>query len=250
MNEDAIPMVPLRRYTELATEGSSARMLVDKIADKSLSSSQYRETMIEIGRALAAELSERMSDSKEDVYVVCTVEDADFLARGIIEVMNDRGFKSRLKLMCLWNGKIREEGISLSPVLKQYKELVATEKAFFIVVKSIISGACVVKTNLTRAISSVTPEKIFVVSPVLREGAQQRLQREFSPAIADKFEFLWFATDFTKTGENVEPGIGGQVYERLGLGSEETKIAISLISSKSGERNSLPLRRNQRVSKG
>lgn len=213
-----------REYTSLADSDASARLLVDEISDLNISVGQYRNTMRELGKVLGASICQKISNqNNSDLYVVCTVEDADFLARGVIDELTSCGFQSRIKLMCLWNGKIRDEGVSLSPVLRQYKEDQSSATASFIVVKSIISGACVVKTNLTRAISSVSPEQVFVASPVLLKGAQERLSREFPTEISNKFQYVWLATDSEKNGENVIPGIGGSVYERLGLGDENEK---------------------------
>jgi len=154
---------------------------------------------------------------------VCTVEDADFLARGLIEQLEEDGYGQRIHLLCLWNGKIKEESVSLSPVLREYKEAFNADDSVFIIVKSIISGACVVKTNLTRAISISKPTKIFVAAPVMLDGAEGRLAREFPVEINSKFEFVHFATDDEKNGDDVLPGIGGSVYELLGLGNSQQK---------------------------
>jgi hypothetical protein len=208
----------------LANSDVSIRLLVDTIAENNISVEKYRNTMRELGKKLAASIYPKiLAQDKSDIYVVCTVEDADFLARGVIDELASHGLESRIKLMCLWNGKIRDEGISLSPVFKQYKEEQSSATASFIIIKSIISGACVVKTNLTRAISSIAPEQVFVVSPVLLEGAQERLSREFPAEISSKFQYVWLATDFEKRDDMVIPGIGGSIYERLGLGDENQK---------------------------
>ena len=214
----------IREYTPLASSDAMTRSLMDAIADTSTTTDEYRHSMHELGKKLAAGVLPKItSDESEDVYVVCTVEDADFLARGVIDELESRGFGSRIKLMCLWNTKVRDEGVSLSPILRQYKEDSSAATASFIVVKSIISGACVVKTNLTRALSTIEPAQVFVVSPVLLKGAQKRLSEEFPTEISNKFEYVWMATDSEKDGENVIPGIGGSVYERLGLGDEDRK---------------------------
>ena len=213
-----------RSYSNFAGDSSPGRALVDKIADENLDVVDYQITMRQLGENLAVSLLPKINrNPSEDLFVVCTVEDADYLARGIIDHLIKNGFGSRIKLMCLWNGKVRDENISVSPVLRQYKEEKRSERVSFIVVKSIISGACVVKTNLTRAISDADPSQIFVVAPVLYQGAQKRLADEFPKSISDRFEFLWFATDTRKQGENVLPGIGGSVYKRLGLGDERSK---------------------------
>jgi hypothetical protein len=179
--------------------------------------------MHEIGKHLAEGVLKSLKSSTANICVVCTVEDADFLARGLIERLEEHGFASRVRLICLWNAKIRELDVSLSPITREYKETLDAGATDFIIVKSIISGACVVKTNLTKAISLARPNQIYVAAPVLLEGAENRLAREFPYEISSRFEFVHFAVDTDKDGENVIPGIGGSVYELLGLGNSKEK---------------------------
>jgi hypothetical protein len=63
-----------------------------------------------------------------------------------------------------------------------------------------------------------------VIAPVLLQGATSRLESEFDTSITRRFEYLWFAQDDEKneSGE-VVPGIGGSVYELLGIGNSITK---------------------------
>lgn len=216
-----------RKYTNISTNDVEARNLVDEIASAGLDVQRYREVMIAMGRKLAQQIVLSIpSSDHNDICVVCTVEDADFLAQGVVDVLTDSGMGPRVKLLCLWNEKVRNEGISLSPVIRQYKEESTTSKVDYIIVKSIISGACVVKTNLTRALSMHDYGSIFVASPVMLEGADGRLAREFPPEVANQFKYFSLATDSEKSGEDVLPGIGGSVYERLGLGDEDTKNKI------------------------
>lgn len=213
-----------REYTAIAQQDAEARQLVDRVADRSIDVQSYRDLMQRMGHKLAkAILPKLLTSSKGDFFVVCTVEDADFLARGVIDEFASAHLGSRVKLICLWNEKIREEAVSLSPIFKQYQEKSQSGASAFIVVKSIISGACVVKTNLTRALSYENPAQVFVASPVLLRGAQQRLAAEFPPHVSAKFDYVWLATDTDKDGDDVMPGIGGSVYERLGLGDEDQK---------------------------
>lgn len=226
-----------RDYSEYASE-SAVRELVDSLANPSLSASDYRDAMIRLGRELGGSLLDSVKRSENDIFVVCTVEDADYLARGLIETLEGAGLGSRIRLFCLWNGKVRDEGISLSPVLRQYKEPGSSTAATMVIVKSIISGACVVKTNLTRALSTIRPESIFVAAPVLYEGAQKRLADEFPRDVAEKFTYRWFATDHAKSGDVVIPGVGGSVYERLGFGNEieKNKITPDIVRQRRKER--------------
>ncbi|RAS27941.1 hypothetical protein [Paraburkholderia bryophila] len=213
-----------RTYTKFADRDAEAKALVDSVALPDVSVGQYREQMRQLGLHLGEGVLEALpADTRHDICVVCTVEDADFLARGLIQSLEQHGLGDRTRLICLWNGKVREDGISISPVLRQYKEEFNPSGTVFIVVKSIISGACVVKTNLTRALSSGDPSAIFVAAPVMLKDAEKRLAAEFPSDVAKQFQYVWFATDDEKNGENVLPGIGGSVYERLGFGGEQEK---------------------------
>lgn len=217
----------LRKYTTISQDDAEARYLVDEIADLSIDVPRYRAVMEALGRKLATHMVKSIPVADNyDICVVCTAEDADYLAKGVIDTLNDCGMSSRVKLLCLWNDKIRKPALSLSPIIKQYKEEPTTQKVNYIIVKSIISGGCVVKTNLMRALSNKNFNTIFIASPVMVTGAQARLEQEFPSTIARHFTYFSFAEDSDGSKENVEPGIGGSVYARLGLGDEQTKNKI------------------------
>jgi hypothetical protein len=213
----------MRAETSFSQRDPEALALVNKLATLKGNKAQYRDTMLAIGRHLAIGIAPLLPTDRH-ICIVCSVEDADFLARGFLEqlTMPNGVPKDCVHLLCLWNDKIREGGISLSPVIKQYKEDFP-KKSIIVVIKSIISGACVVKTNLSRAISFADPETIFVAAPVMLVGAENRLAQEFPLEISNRFQFVHFATDTEKNGEDVVPGIGGSVYELLGLGNSREK---------------------------
>lgn len=213
----------MRTFTSFGKKDPAAQRLVNKLPLTQGNPTEYRQQMWQIGSHLAEGLLPALRDLADEICVVCTVEDADFLARGLIERLELDGMSSRIHLICLWNDKIKHEDISLSPIVKEYKEEFNSEKTCLIVVKSIISGACVVKTNLTHAISNINPTRIFVAAPVMLQGAEDRLAHEFPVEISKKFEFVHFAVDTEKDGDNVIPGIGGSVYELLGLGNSKEK---------------------------
>ena len=89
------------------------------------------------------------------------------------------------------------------------------------------SSACVVRTNITELVYERNPRRVLVFAPVVLDGAESRVTADFEPAISERFEFYWFAKDDEKDGENVIPGIGGQVYERLGIGTKAEKNAFT-----------------------
>lgn len=211
--------------TEFSRRDPKALKLVEELPQLKGNVEGYRDHMRELGNRLGTAITPNLiAKSGGDICVVCTVEDADFLARGLIDALTEAGFGPHVRLNCLWNKKVRVRSISTSPVVKQYSESYDHNGTVFIIVKSIISGACVVKTNLTRALSEVEPADIFVASPVMLDGAEARLKDEFPTSISNKFKFVHFATHFEKDEhENVLPGIGGSIYDLLGLGGEILK---------------------------
>lgn len=84
-----------------------------------------------------------------------------------------------------------------SPIIKSYVELVDNCQTL-IIVKSIISTSCVVKTQLSRLINSIDPQKIFIVAPVMYMNAEKSLRKEFPISVSNKFEFVTLAIDTEK----------------------------------------------------
>ncbi|AZS77383.1 MAG: hypothetical protein E2591_30470 [Achromobacter sp.] len=215
-----------RTFTSFAEQDPAVKTLVNELPRLVDDVPTYRQHMLEIGRHLAESLFPKLlAANPKDICVICTVEDADFLARGLIEKLEAHHLGDQTHLICMWNARAKVQGVSISPVLRSYEESFDKDNAVFIIVKSIISGACVVKTNLTKAISDNNPKRIFIASPVMLKGAELRLQAEFPADVAGKFEFVSYATDSEKSadGEEVIPGVGGSVYERLGFQGEKDK---------------------------
>lgn len=214
-----------RTFTAFAEQDHVAKRLVEALPSLKGNVERYRESMHQLGEHLADGILEKLnSDINREICVICSVEDADFLARGLIEEI-EKKLQIKTNMMCLWNERLKTNGITVSPVLRTYEESFPKADSIFVIVKSIISGACVVKTNLTKALTTSSPNRVFVAAPVMREGAENRLAAEFPKSISEKFEFVHFATDSetSEDGEFVIPGIGGSVYELLGLGDKKTK---------------------------
>ncbi len=212
-----------RIYSELANE--SIQVLLDTLADKNSAPNLYRDTMTKLGIALGDAILSQISDEQCNVYLACTVEDADFLARGMLIRLEEQ-LKS-VAFACFWNQRFSPfevEDIQIAPILRKYQEPVSQSVNYLIVVKSIISGACVVRTNLVHLIQKIEPEKIFIVAPVMYVQAEEKLRSSFEKEIYDKFQFFYFAKDDKRTREGeVIPGIGGNVYYRLGFDGQEAK---------------------------
>jgi hypothetical protein len=183
---------------------------------------RYRESM----RRLGSDLGERLREflpREGDVLVVTTVEDADFLGRGVVDAL---AVGDRLKIFCYWNE--RDAARDVAPIISKYEEpLDEPRVTAVVVVKSIISGACVVRTNIIEALDKLHHSvPVFVVAPVMHVDARKKLRREFPTDVADRFKYVVCALDTEKDGEMIRPGIGGSVYELLGLGDKHTKNRV------------------------
>ncbi|MBO7586485.1 MAG: hypothetical protein J6T13_04825 [Bacteroidales bacterium] len=198
---------------------------LDALADKNTNVNDYREAFrtlgVELGKILASEYRMALADH---TMLVCASEDADWLAAGV-----ESGFgKGELKKSVYWNSRevihTNEDGskVEISPIEKAYEEPI-NDCRLLVIVKSIISTSCVVKTQLTRLIGKTTPDQIAILAPVMYKDGVPNLMREFPEEINSKFHFITFAVDDEREGNEVIPGIGGMVYPRLGLGNMETK---------------------------
>ena len=198
---------------------------LDALADKDTNVNDYREAFrtlgVELGKILASEYRTALADQ---TMLVCASEDADWLATGV-----ELGFgKGELKKSVYWNSRevihTDEDGskVEISPIEKAYEEPI-NDCRLLVIVKSIISTSCVVKTQLTRLIGKTAPERIAIMAPVMYKDGVPNLMREFPEEISSKFHFITFAVDDEREGNEVIPGIGGMVYPRLGLGDMGTK---------------------------
>jgi hypothetical protein len=212
-----------RVYSDLANE--KIQVLLDTLADKNSDPNLYKKTMNEIGIAFGDAILSEIDRKQSSLYLACTAEDADFLAKGMLDRLEKE--LNSVSFACFWNQRFSPfevEDLKVAPILKKYQEPSEKNINYLVVVKSIISGACVVKTNLVDLIQKIEPEKIFIVAPAIYHNAEQKLKSEFEKDIYDKFQFFYFAKDDQRTSSGeVIPGIGGSVYERLGFKGQEDK---------------------------
>lgn len=198
--------------------------LLDTIASSATPVAAYQQAMEQLGGALAERLLRSGLDANKYYCIVSTVEDADFLAKGILDslVQHVRG----VSLACYWNHRFKpfDDGPSVAPIKRRFLGPGVNAARELIVVKSIINNACVVKTNITDLIEKIKPEKIWVVAPVIFEKAEENLKAEFPEEIYSRFKFLYLAADSEQDAKGlVIPGIGGDVYQRLGFNDQDEK---------------------------
>lgn len=208
-----------RQFSEYVSSTAKTNLAV--LANTSTTSADYAAALYQLGKELGDVLLKQfIIESNINVCVACTVEDADYLAKGIIDVLDNSALN--VSLACFWNQ--RHATLSIAPIIRKYREPDVKNADILVIVKSVISGACVVKTNLTNLIQDVQPQNIFVVAPVIHSQAQEKLEREFPLSIAEKFKYIYFAKDEQKQANgNLLPGIGGSIYERLGFQNQQDK---------------------------
>lgn len=182
---------------------------------------EYQSTMKFLGQYLGNVLNEIMHDNAK-CLVVSTAEDADYLASGVMESLNS---KHETLAAVFWNNHYSIQGGSVAPIVHKYIQPGYELSNSLVVVKSIISGSCVVRTNILALIEKLDVEKIYIVAPVMHSKSECSLRDEFPEEISSKFEFVYLAQDKKRealTGE-VIPGIGGEIYQLLGLGNQPVK---------------------------
>jgi hypothetical protein len=208
-----------RRYEHITSEG--VKQLLGQLIEPTLDAAHYADTMYKLGFAFGPILMKRFKETAA-VTLACTVEDADFLAKGIIDYLEQHN--SQVFLNVFWNKRFKPGGISVAPIVKQYQDRESKSTDSLIIIKSIISSSCVVRTNLTRLIEAFVPRQILVVAPVLMRGSLEKLASEFDRQISQKFEYIYFAEDDQKTKDGIIiPGIGGDIYKRLGFLNQDAK---------------------------
>ena len=202
---------------------STVKSFLETLIDENTSTDRYREAFHSLGRFLGQLLCQEYDLSEKNTHLVCATEDADWLAKGVLE---GAGIE-KAEISVYWTSRkliTQEPRIEISPIYKEYNSSL-NQRDHLIVVKSIISSSCVVKTHITHIVNNVKPKIIHILSPVMLQSADDSLKKEFPPSIFNKFHFLTFAKD-TESDENgvVIPGIGGMVYDLLGIDSKESYL--------------------------
>ena len=184
---------------------------------------EYRNTFFNLGQELGKIIKVKYGDLGQ-VLVVCAAEDADWLANGLLDYC---GLNTSIAVYWTDRKVICEDPkIEISPIVKSYIDSDVDSCDTMIVVKSIISTSCVVKTQLNNLMNRCNPSRIIIAAPVMFKDADNVLREEFPEKIADKFSFVSFAVDDERNNEGIVlPGIGGMVYPKLGVGDVHQKNA-------------------------
>lgn len=213
-----------RKLTEFTTPDIQKHLAT--LIDTDVNVRDYQAAMYALGESLGALLPKDSCDG--ELLVVSTSEDADFLTSGYISSLDK--LKCKYKLAIFWNHHYSlENGESVAPITNKFIQNGFESCNRVVLLKSIISGSCVIRTNLLALLDSLknlsARQSIIVAAPVMHENGESNLKKEFPNHINDKFLFHTFAIDINKDKKgNVLDGIGGEVYAHLGL---ETQPALS-----------------------
>jgi len=212
----------MRIYTKYAKNDNEIINDFNVLENRNSSPKEYSEALYNIGIKLSKHIRNYVSFT-DNVVFSCTNEDADYLGKAFIENLKQ---KSNIRLAIFWNYRTQAFGdkdLTIAPIVKQYIEQIE-ECDTLIICKSIIYTSCVVRTNLTYLINKINPKKIIIVAPVIYDKAEEFLNKEFDPQISSKFKYLYFAKDNEVNAQGeVIPGIGGNIYNRLGFKDGEDK---------------------------
>jgi len=209
-----------RQFSEAVSDTGKANLAM--LADSGTDAESYANALYALGQELGEVLARQIALHSETVCVACTVEDADCLVKGLIDALS--GWSCPISLACFWNQRQETPAFSIAPIIRKYREPDVSRASVLVIVKSVIASACVVKTNLTNLIQDIAPQHIFIVSPVLHTQAPEQLSKEFPAAIAEKFRYIYFAMDDERQANgDLLPGVGGNVYQRLGFKNQDDK---------------------------
>lgn len=211
-----------RKYVNLTHENrDKVQGALAQLVKQDVGSAEYRIAFSELGAELGTLITEK-NPVMGKVLLVCASEDADWLAKGVRDSLHrDTG------LAVLWTHRIvvcADPRIEVSTIDRSYIDMNGDTCDTMIIVKSIISTSCVVKSQVNYLIQRVCPKKIIIAAPVMYVDAADSLLREFPEDVSSKFSFVTFAIDDERNSEGVVlPGVGGMVYPKLGLGDANRK---------------------------
>lgn len=122
------------------------------------------------------------------VCVVCSAQDADCLARGVIDALVEQGQGARVRLLCTWSEPLQAAGLQLNCIVKQYCEPLDPVPTVFVVLSGFWREGSAGLTNLFRALSYTTPERVVVAGLAADGQAFDNMLNEVPPSVRDKVE--------------------------------------------------------------
>lgn len=99
------------------------QQLLDTLADKQVSHTEYRQAMTALGESFGDIFLSKIPDNQPKIYLASTVEDADYLAKGVLSGLETRYHD--ISFACFWNERFSPFNIpdlQVAPILKKYQE--------------------------------------------------------------------------------------------------------------------------------
>lgn len=124
------------------------------------------------------------------VCVVCSAQDADYLARGVIDSLVEQGRAERVRLLCTWSEPVQAAGLQLNCIVKQYCEPLDPAPTVFVVLSGVWREGSAGLTNLFRALSYMAPLRVIVAGLAVDGHAFARMLDELPPSVRGKVERL------------------------------------------------------------
>src|SRR5437764_7772917 len=115
--------------------------LLEKLIDSSTDSRHYADTMYQLGVEFGHIILNEIKQAST-ITLACTVEDADYLAKGILDVLERQN--NKVFLTVFWNKRFKagdEYSISVAPIIKEYHESGFNKTNILIILKSIIANS-------------------------------------------------------------------------------------------------------------
>lgn len=125
------------------------------------------------------------------VCVVCSAQDADHLARGVIESLVAQGHGEKVRLLCTWSESVQAAGFNLHCIVKQYFEPLGPAPTVFLVLSGFWREGSAVLSNLFRALSYTTPQRIVLAGPVMDAQAVSNMLEEMPLALRSSVQRLY-----------------------------------------------------------
>lgn len=184
------------------------------LTNPALSPERYGATFYSIGKEMGKLVKGHLQKANSNVKLVCTSEDADFLARGILKTLAISNIYPSITVF--WHRRWSVGKVNIAPIIMRYEEPI-TDCDTMIVVKSIISSSCTISTQITDLFDRLTPKTTLIVAPVIYQHSIQNLMSDFPKRISDTFKIIYLREDNQLEGNIVIPGIGGDIEQRLGI---------------------------------
>lgn len=124
------------------------------------------------------------------VCVVCSAQDADYLARGVIDSLAEQGHGERVRLLCTWSEPVQAAGLQLNCIVKQYCEPLDPAPTIFVVLAGVWREGSAGLTNLFRALSYTAPQRVVVAGLAVDGQAFASMLDELPPSVRGKVERL------------------------------------------------------------